>query len=190
MPRTEEQFEEIRESRKTQIMHTALELFASEGYFTTSISKIADRAGISKGLMYNYFESKEDLILSIIGKGIDLLTEHFDRDRDGNLTEDEFEYMINESFRVLRENRDFLKLYFAIMLQPPVYKLVKEKYSSLVSGMLLVIRKYYERKGAEDPMAEALLLESALDGVSINYILNPDIFPIDAMKEIILKRFK
>ena len=65
-PRTEHQFEQIREARKHDIMVAALELFAAEGFHTTSISKIAARAGISKGLIYNYYSSKEDLIKSII----------------------------------------------------------------------------------------------------------------------------
>ena len=53
-PRTEQQFEEIRESKKKLILETALELFASEGFHTTPISRIASEAGISKGLLYNY----------------------------------------------------------------------------------------------------------------------------------------
>ncbi|NOR33588.1 MAG: TetR family transcriptional regulator, partial [Bacteroidales bacterium] len=46
-PRTPEQFEEIRESRRQQIMDAALELFASEGYSHCSISQLAVHAGIS-----------------------------------------------------------------------------------------------------------------------------------------------
>ena len=61
-PRTKQQFEDIREEKRSLIMKVALELFAEEGYHNTSISKIASRAGISKGLLYNYFDSKEDLI--------------------------------------------------------------------------------------------------------------------------------
>jgi len=52
-PRTEQQYEEIRKSKKKLILDTALELFATEGYYPTSISKIAERARISKGLIYN-----------------------------------------------------------------------------------------------------------------------------------------
>ncbi len=62
-PRTQEQFEEMRESRRQQIMDAALELFAQEGYSHCSISQLAGHAGISKGLMYNYFESKEALLV-------------------------------------------------------------------------------------------------------------------------------
>ena len=61
-PRTEKQFEEIRVSKKALIQETALELFATKGYHSTSISMIARTAGISKGLLYNYYESKEDLL--------------------------------------------------------------------------------------------------------------------------------
>ncbi|HRW21852.1 MAG TPA: helix-turn-helix domain-containing protein, partial [Bacteroidales bacterium] len=61
-PRTPEQFEEIRLSKHKLILDTAMKLFASSGYHNTSISKIAKEAGISKGLIYNYFDSKEDLL--------------------------------------------------------------------------------------------------------------------------------
>ena len=60
MPRTPEQFEKIREEKRNHIMEVALECFANEGYHSTSISKIAKSAGISKGLIYNYFELNED----------------------------------------------------------------------------------------------------------------------------------
>ncbi len=190
MPRTEAQYEEIRETKKALIMQTALELFASEGYYTTSIGKIAQKAGISKGLMYNYFESKEDLVLEIIGRGIRMLLQHFDPDKDDFLTGAEFELMIHESFRVLQDNRDYWKLYFAIMLQPAVYNLVRENYAGLVSGMLQVVKGYYERKGIPDPESEAALLNALLDGVSLNYIMNPEVFPLEQMKKMILERFK
>ncbi|MDV7394640.1 helix-turn-helix domain-containing protein, partial [Arthrospira platensis SPKY1] len=51
-------------------MEKALELFAEKGFASTSISQIAKEAGISKGLMYNYFESKEQLLHEIIRQAI------------------------------------------------------------------------------------------------------------------------
>jgi len=99
-PRTEQQFEEIRESKKKLIMDTALELFAVEGFHTTPISKIASAAGISKGLLYNYFESKEDLIKTIIFKGLDNLSRFIDPNKDGVLTRDELSYFF-EQFSVI-----------------------------------------------------------------------------------------
>ena len=69
-PRTSQQFQEMREEKMTLIMDVALEHFANEGYFRTTISHIARHAGISKGLMYNYFESKEALLRAIVHKSV------------------------------------------------------------------------------------------------------------------------
>src|SRR5580704_1281079 len=65
MPRKPEQYEEIREKSREKILSAALELFANKGYDATSIDSIAKKAGISKGLIYNYFESKKSILLAI-----------------------------------------------------------------------------------------------------------------------------
>ena len=71
MPRTEEQYESIRENRKTEIVNASLKLFAHNGYHSTTISMIAKEANISKGLVYNYFKSKEEVLKTILFEGID-----------------------------------------------------------------------------------------------------------------------
>lgn len=190
MPRTEEQFGEIREQKMNLIMKTALELFANEGFYPTSISRIATKAGISKGLMYNYFESKEELILAIIGHGISTLTTSFDPDKDGFLTEEEFEFHINENFRILQENLDYWKLYFAIMMQPAVFKLVRDKYSHFLPPFRQAISEYFGRKGISNPEYEADYFDSVLDGIFLNYVMNPETFPLEKMKEMIIGRFR
>lgn len=46
------------------IQDAALQLFDQKGYKSTTISDIAECAGISKGLVYKYFKSKKDILLS------------------------------------------------------------------------------------------------------------------------------
>ena len=65
-PRSKQQFEEIREASQRKIFDASLELFGTKGFEATSIAQIAKSAGISKGLIYNYFESKEALLESMI----------------------------------------------------------------------------------------------------------------------------
>jgi len=190
MPRTEAQFEEIREQKINLIMQTALELFANEGYYPTSISKIASAAGISKGLMYNYFESKEDLIMEIIGKGILQLTEHLDPDHDGFLSEDEFEFFIHKNFQVLQNNIDYWKLYFSTMMQPAVYRLAKQKFPHFLPPLQKMVEGHFQRKGIENPEIEAAYFDAMLDGVFLNYVLDPAGFPLEQVRELIINRFK
>jgi len=63
-------FENISEDRRKKIVDVAVSEFASNGYNATNINTIASKAGISIGSMYNYFESKEALFLTIIQKGV------------------------------------------------------------------------------------------------------------------------
>ena len=50
-----------RDNRREAILDVATEIFLSEGYASTSMSTIAARLGGSKGTLYNYFKSKEEL---------------------------------------------------------------------------------------------------------------------------------
>ena len=58
----EDQLENIQNERKIQIMRAALRVFAANGFKLTKISLIAKEAGISHGLVYHYFKSKEEVL--------------------------------------------------------------------------------------------------------------------------------
>jgi len=47
------------------VMSAAVELFATQGYANTSVQQIVAAAGVTKGAMYHYFESKDDLLFGI-----------------------------------------------------------------------------------------------------------------------------
>ena len=187
-PRTTKQLEEIRESKKALIMNTALKLFAVEGYYITSISKIASAANISKGLLYNYFESKENLLSEIFHLGMDELFKDFDPNHDGVLTEKELIFFIDKTFQKLKENKDFWKLYFILIMKPSVFKIYEARFFELVVPILQTLENYFSARGSENPNAEARLLGAMLDGVSMNYILDPENFPIDIVKQIIIEK--
>jgi len=189
MPRTVEQYEEIRKRRRDQIMSTALMLFAKEGYHKVPISKIAEKAKISKGLMYNYFSSKEDLIKSILNEGLDEMFSVFDPDRDGFLTDEEFEFFIRQIFDIIKKNRAFYKLYFTLFTQPRVYDLIFDRFNEVYESLIKTLIQYYERKGAEDPHSEALLFSATIDGIALNFIWNPKLFPLEDIIETVIKKF-
>jgi len=54
---------------------------------------------------------------------------------------------------------------------------------------MITLTKYYETKGVESPFAQARLLGSLLDGVSLNYIADPQGFSIEETKKIIIEKF-
>ena len=121
-PRTNQQFEEIRKSSKEKILKVALELFAKKGYHATSISKIAQRAKISKGLMYNYFASKEKLLDEIIQKGFNSLAElEFKAQRNVH-PEKQLEDFVDSVLDNLYSNITYWQLYLALLVHPEIQK--------------------------------------------------------------------
>jgi AcrR family transcriptional regulator len=119
-PRSPEQFREIREEKMTLIMDVALRHFANDGYYRTTISHIARHAGISKGLLYNYFESKEALLRAIIQKSINEIYKYLDINKDGYLSDDEFEFFIRKMHILFKEKRSFWQLLMQLLVQNDV----------------------------------------------------------------------
>jgi AcrR family transcriptional regulator len=119
-PRTPQQFKEMREEKMTLIMDVALEHFANEGYYKTTISHIARHARMSKGLMYNYFESKEALLKAIIHKSVNEIYKYLDIDRDGFLSEEDFKFFIRKINVLLKEKRYFWQLLMQLIVQNDV----------------------------------------------------------------------
>jgi len=66
MPRTAEQNKAILDKRRAQILSCGLQVFSSKGLKAAKISDIAQRAAISQGLTYHYFNSKEALFAELI----------------------------------------------------------------------------------------------------------------------------
>lgn len=54
-------------ARKRQIIEAAIRVFLEKGYHRATTKEIADAADVSEGTIYNYFESKEDLLIEMIG---------------------------------------------------------------------------------------------------------------------------
>ncbi len=188
-PRTEQQFEEIRGSRKKEILKAALELFALEGFYVTSISKIAEKAGISKGLMYNYFDSKEELIKTIIFNGIDKITWFVDPNKDGFLTKQEMKYFLDEMFQALQNEPLYWRLYFNLFFQPHVMNLVEKRLSLVIHKYMKMLSQYFESSGSTDPETDAIFFGALLDGIGFQFMIAPDHFPLEKIKAKLLQLY-
>jgi AcrR family transcriptional regulator len=68
--KNEPRFERRKDARPGEILEAALELFVEKGFATTRLEDVAQRAGVSKGTVYLYFDSKEELFKAVIRSGI------------------------------------------------------------------------------------------------------------------------
>ena len=189
-PRTVEQYAQIRAEKRALIMDAAIEVFADKTFQGASVSMIAQKAGISKGLLYNYFESKEQLLKEIVKTAADKIYQFFDPNHDGILTIDEFFYFISKNIQVVKENVNYWKLYSALVLQPSVMKLIEhdfDEFNMMYSRMVCVL---FKKLGVEDAEGELLLLTSMMKGFIVQYVAMPDVYPIDKFEKKIIEYYK
>ncbi len=76
--------DDVRMRKRTRILQTARSALAARGFEATRMEEIAKEAGVSKGTLYNFFESKEELLVEAV-----LLSYEEDQDLAGSIIESE-----------------------------------------------------------------------------------------------------
>jgi AcrR family transcriptional regulator len=99
--------------KKEKIIEVSMKLFAEKGFHATSISEIARTANVSKGAFYLYFESKDDLLISIFEFYTRVIIEKLEKVID---TESDpfkqFERQLEEIMTLFRDHKEYLLMHF------------------------------------------------------------------------------
>ncbi|WP_461637510.1 TetR/AcrR family transcriptional regulator [Labilibaculum euxinus] len=174
---------------KKDILNIALEIFVRDGYFSTTGAMIASEVGINEEKLFSLFETKENLLHTIVAEAVHLIFDGVDPNQDGKLQEVELLFFINDYFDSVEKNLDFFRLFYSLRLQPGVVDQYKHELHEIVSPKLNIIRKYFSKEGTENPKMETRFLASMLDGIAMNFVLEPDGYPIDEMQQKVLNMY-
>ncbi|HHC80661.1 MAG TPA: TetR/AcrR family transcriptional regulator [Flavobacteriia bacterium] len=191
-PRTNEQFEQIRAESKTKILVAALELFAIDGYHNTSISKIAKHAGISKGLMYNYFASKEQLLKEVVILSLEdakKMSEQLLQNLEEISPTEALRLSLELFFQMLIENKTLWKLTFSLAMQisnmPSVTAVISKMFEDILQQFEMVL----QLNGYSDYNIEAKLLAAHLDGIALHFLIFEKTYPLEEVKNKLIANY-
>ncbi len=105
-------FTRISEDKRSSLIAIAKKAFAETGYSATSVNTIADMAGISVGSIYKYFRSKQDLFLTVIEQGHDLVKAVVDRIVEGGGTVlEKVEKVLRAAVEYSLQDPEFVRIY-------------------------------------------------------------------------------
>ncbi len=147
-----------------KIEKTSLALFSSHSYDGTTIRMIAEKTGISLGLMYNYFSSKEDLMKSLVHNGISTMIEHLEAATEKSANASEF---FKSYFKEIEKNKSFVKFILNIKAQSIAYKNVKKDIDLLEENIEKMCKRHVDAAFSRRAQFQIL---AYLDGLSLHLL--------------------
>ena len=187
-PRSQDQIEQIRKQSIGKILEAAFQLMARNGYDATSISQIASQAGVSKGLMYNYFDSKEDLLKALL----DSAFAEADELMAQIITEDPkitIENMLRWYFNELRERPEHWRLITELTLKIEKFSFVKEMARNKLNEYVEFFGGLLNQIGFKNPKEEAMTIAGLFDGIGVQYLVIGKDYPLDEMEKFLINKY-
>lgn len=188
MPRTKKQFEEMRNATREKIQTVAMHLFAQKGLAATNVQEIADAAGISIGLLYRHYKTKEALFYELVEFALAGLKEI-----SGRLQSDEspkviMEHIVDEIYEDLANNDDFTNL-LVLLTQAALAGKEDSKVAGFLEQDFTMLQAMADliRRGQElgefrlgDPFEMAMFFFSAIQGITISKAAFQPVFKLPA----------
>ncbi|MFH5833797.1 TetR/AcrR family transcriptional regulator [Halalkalibaculum sp. DA3122] len=187
-PRTPEQNEEIREQTRNQIKEAAFQLFAKEGFSNTSVRRVAEKAAVSKGLIYHYFSSKEEILVSIF-EDLQEMGKEATTFPDGCSPAECLELMLEKVFGYIEESSEIMRLMISLALQPDAVAKLQPHIQKENERQVRLLSELLEKLGYDDPEDEAYYLAAKLDGVALGCITMGKEYPYTTIKQKILDEY-
>ena len=166
MPKSAEQLEKVREESRERIVRAALALFARHGFERTSIRMIAREAGISQGLMYNYYEGKEELLRAIYARSMAEVRASFEERSLEAAPAERIERVIRGSLLATGRNLEFWRLTYGLRMQPAVLAGAADDIRGWSEWLRREIEVVFETAGVPSPAVETAVLFALIDGVA------------------------
>lgn len=173
---------------RQQILDAAFELFANDGYAKTSISVVAKKAGVSKGLIYHYFDSKEAILEGIFDQLAELGNEMLDFPAEYTAT-DKIRQILEQTFKFIQTQTGLGRLMIGLALQPDTVKTLKPKIDQVNKTQMVLYIQILSELGYENSETEAYKLGAILDGVLMGYATMGDEYPLEEMKTKIMEEY-
>jgi AcrR family transcriptional regulator len=104
-----------REENRRRLVDAAREVFFDVGFERANLDEVARRAGLAKGTIYRYFDSKAELYVAVLSIGADVFVERMLQTLDPALSpEDQVRRTGAFYFRHFRENPEYFRIFWAL----------------------------------------------------------------------------
>jgi AcrR family transcriptional regulator len=189
MPRSSEQNDALRRERQDHIERAALAVFARLGFQRATVRDVAREAGVSQGLLYHYFATKDELLAAVFRRGTRDVAAALGAAEPSGTPAERFAAFVRASFRLLDEHRDYWRLHHLIRHDPAVMASLGDELHAWSDAIATSLGDLLGALGHPDAPSRARVLFAAVDGVAQHYLLDPERYPLTSVTEALLATF-
>ena len=178
--------DERKEAMKNSIYDAAVEMLTAEGLDAMTMDRVADRAGVAKGSVYNYFHSKKDLVEFVYHRTIAPLEDKVAEIIDAPIAaSDKLWEIFRALFLHLSVRRGLFNLFFD---QQAFHPMVARPNQDALRHLVRVLQQGVGEGVFRDidPEFHARLIFGALRGVCDEYVLHEGTWPVEEMADVAL----
>jgi AcrR family transcriptional regulator len=189
MPRSPEQFDALRRDSQERLERAALTVFARLGFQRATVRDVASEAGVSQGLLYHYFRTKDELLVAVFRRGAEDVATALAAAPPTGTPAEQFEAFVRTSFRLVDEHRDYWRLNHFVRHDASAVAALGDLLHAWTGGIAQSLTALLTALGHEDAPARARLLFAAIDGVAQHYLLDLGAYPLPTVVEALLATF-
>ncbi|MCF7923381.1 MAG: TetR/AcrR family transcriptional regulator [Candidatus Marinimicrobia bacterium] len=188
--------EKRKEQHRLEMLHAAELVFARQGYHLTTMEAVAEECGWSKGTLYLYFKSKEDLFFSILIEKMDQFTAtllsklHASEGIQGKITA-----LVEAQFYFFTENKNFFQLVLSEQ-----GKVMQSSDSGLREKMLAQQHSHIDQVAAAiqqglpktSPINSSILAVSIIGAINLHlmtWMMAPETHDLEVIKSQVISLF-
>jgi TetR/AcrR family transcriptional regulator, fatty acid metabolism regulator protein len=155
------------EKKKSLILRAATKVFASKGYTGTRVGDIASEAGIAYGLIYHYFENKEDILNSLFQRTWSVTHKVMDEiDQQGGTLREKLRSIAGFLLEAWSLNPDLVEVVVLEVIRSP--KFLEAANLEAFQGTFTLLERILARHGDElregvEPRMAAVLFLGSLE---------------------------
>ena len=178
-------------TRRERLLESALELFAERGYAGTSVKAIAERAGVSQGLLYVHFADKQALLAALFAKGMsDVRSTLVSDTADSALSGvGRLAALLDKTYELVRTNRPFWQLFYTLRFQTAALEALGSTLQTGLAALRDELESVCKDLNLPEPELEARLLFATIDGVCQHATVEPD-YPFEEVFEHLLSTYQ
>ncbi len=170
---------ERKETKRERILDAAVVEIAGHGYYRTTVSNIARRAGVADGTIYLYFKSKEDVLVSIFERAMRRFNEEARRIVEDGVggPEQKLRRIVDLHLSLLGEDRD-VAVIFQVEFRPTLHVLERLSRSRIRDYLALIARVVEQGKDEGvfkadvDALFAAKVVFGILDEMATDWVLS------------------